>query len=83
MPRCWIKRSRLEEKLGNYPQALRWAARARNAVAGLPGPEAARQAARSNSWYAVMLQAEGRNTDAIRWAQTLHSTQRLPMTPLR
>jgi len=64
-----LKRSRIEEKLGKYSQALTWGARARKAVDGLAGPEAARQAARSNSWYAAMLQAEGRNTDAIRWAQ--------------
>ena len=41
-----LKRSRLEEKLGKMRQALRWAARARKALAGLTGPEAARQAAR-------------------------------------
>ena len=64
-----IKRSRLEEKLGKYPQALRWAARARKTVEGLPGREATRQAARANSWYALMLQAEGQNADAVRWAQ--------------
>ena len=29
-----LKRSKLEEKLGKYPQALRWAARARKAVSG-------------------------------------------------
>ncbi len=56
-----LKRSRLEEKLGNYPQALRWAARARKAVADSTGPEAARQAAQSTAWYATVLQAEGKN----------------------
>ena len=64
-----LKRSRLEEKLGKYPQALRWAARARKALEGLTGPEAARQAAQSTAWYATVLQAEGRSNDAIRWAQ--------------
>ena len=64
-----IKRSRIEEKLGKYSQALRWAARARRAVEGISGPEASRQAARADSWYATMLQAEGRNGDAIVWAQ--------------
>ena len=63
-----LKRSRLEEKLGKYPQALRWAARARKALAGLTGPDAALQAARSSAWYATVLQAQGRNADAIRWA---------------
>ena len=64
-----LKRSRLEEKLGKYPQALRWAARARKALDGLDGPDAARQVARSSAWYATVLQAEGRNGVAIRWAQ--------------
>ncbi len=63
-----IKRSRLEEKLGKYPDALRWAARARKALAGGAGAAIARQAARVDSWYATVLQAEGRNSDAIRWA---------------
>ena len=64
-----LKRSRLEEKLGKYPQALRWAARAHKALHGVEGAEAARQVARSSAWYATVLQAEGRNTAAIRWAQ--------------
>ena len=64
-----LKRSRMEEKLGKYPQALRWAARARKALEGLTGPEAARQAAQSSAWYATVLQAEGRSNEAIRWAQ--------------
>ena len=64
-----LKRSRLEEKLGKYSQALRWAARARRAVGDLTGREAARQAAQSSSWYATLLQAEGRSADAVRWAR--------------
>ena len=64
-----VKRSRLEEKLGQYPQALRWAARARRALAGGEGAAIARQSARVDSWYATVLQVEGRNRDAIRWAK--------------
>ena len=64
-----LKRSRLEEKLGKYPQALRWAARARKALAGLTGADAALQAARSSAWYATVVQAQGRNADAVRWAE--------------
>ncbi len=63
-----LKRSKLEEKLGKYAQALRWAARAGKAVEGVPGEEPARQAARSSAWYANVLQAEGRSADAMRWA---------------
>jgi class 3 adenylate cyclase/tetratricopeptide (TPR) repeat protein len=64
-----LKRSKLEEKLGKYPQALRWAARAGKAVDGMTGEEPARQAARSSAWYATVLQAEGRTSDAVRWAE--------------
>jgi class 3 adenylate cyclase/tetratricopeptide (TPR) repeat protein len=64
-----LKRSKLEEKLGKYPQALRWAARAGKAVDGMTGEEPARQAARSSAWYATVLQAEGRTGDAVRWAE--------------
>ena len=79
-----LKRSRIEEKLGKYPQALRWAARARKALEGLPGPEAARQTARSSAWYATLLQAEGRSTDAMRWAERRRSPRpRPPTTPMR
>jgi len=64
-----LKRSRLEEKLGKYAQALRWAARARKSIAAEQGEAAARQHARSTAWYATVLQAEGRNEAAIRAAQ--------------
>ena len=64
-----LKRSRLEEKLGKYPQALRWAARARKALAAVTGADAALQAARSTAWYATVVQAQGRNADAVRWAE--------------
>ena len=42
-----LKRSRVEEKLGKYRGALRWAARARRTVNGLNDREAARQAAQA------------------------------------
>jgi tetratricopeptide (TPR) repeat protein len=64
-----LKRSWVEEKLGKYPQALRWATRARNAVDGLSDSEAASQAARCTSWCAVVLQVEGKTKDALRWAR--------------
>lgn len=67
--RLLLKRSRIEEKLGQYPQALRWASRARKALAGLEGADAALQAARSTAWYATVLQAEGKNAAAIRAAE--------------
>ncbi len=64
-----LKRSWVEEKLGKYHHALRWAARARKAVDGLDDPEAARQAARASAWYAVVLQVKGRQREALRWAK--------------
>ena len=66
--RLLLRRSVVEDKLGNYPSALRWAARARKAVSDLADASAARQAARTTSWYAAVLQAEGRNNEALRWA---------------
>lgn len=64
-----LKRSRLEEKLGRYPLALRWASRARRSIAGRDDEGARRQRARASAWYATVLQAEGRNEAAIREAR--------------
>jgi class 3 adenylate cyclase/tetratricopeptide (TPR) repeat protein len=64
-----LKLSHVEEKLGQYAQALRWAAQARAILQGLEGPEAARQAARSGAWQAVVLQAEGKTDEALDWAE--------------
>jgi len=64
-----LKRARVEEKLGKYHRALSWAARARKAVKGLNDPEATRQAAQASTLSAVVLQVEGRQLDALRWAK--------------
>src|SRR5215831_5369232 len=64
-----LKLSHVEEKLGSYGEALRWAEQAREILKGLPGPEAARQTARSGAWQAMLLMAEGRATEAIEWAE--------------
>src|SRR6185437_10388829 len=55
-----LKLSHVEEKLGNYTEALRRTAQVCDVLQGLQGPEAARQTARSAAWYAMLLQAEGR-----------------------
>jgi class 3 adenylate cyclase/tetratricopeptide (TPR) repeat protein len=68
-----LKRSHVEEKLGNYAEALRWDEQARDLLQGLSGPEAARQLARSGAWYAMLLQAEGRTTEALEWADKAKS----------
>ena len=83
VPRLLLKRSRMEERRGKYPQALRWAARARRTLEGMPGPEAGRQGAQSTAWYATVLQAEGRSNDAIRWANARVARPRLSMTRRR
>ncbi len=67
--RLLLKLSWVEEKLGKYPRALRWATRARKAVEGLESADAARHAAQSTSWYASVLQLEGRTREALRWAR--------------
>jgi predicted ATPase/class 3 adenylate cyclase len=64
-----LKRSHVEEKLGNYAEALRWAEQARDGLQGLSGAEAARQMARSGAWYAMLLQAEGRTPEALERAE--------------
>lgn len=67
--RLLLKRSRIEEKLGRYSQALRWATRARRALERLEGLEAARERAQQSAWYATVLQAQGRSRDAVAWAE--------------
>ncbi len=64
-----LKRSWQEEKIGNCPQALRWVAKALKVLDGHPGPEATRQIAQLTAWYATVLQAEGRSSEALRWAR--------------
>ena len=65
-----LKLSHVEEKLGKYEQALRWAEQARTALQGLDGPEAARQAARIERLVRDgASDAKGETTDALDWAE--------------
>jgi class 3 adenylate cyclase/tetratricopeptide (TPR) repeat protein len=64
-----LKLSLVEEKLGQYPEALRWAERARDALAGTPGRDAALLDARISAWYANVLQAQGNTAEALKWAE--------------
>jgi tetratricopeptide (TPR) repeat protein len=64
-----LKLSHVEEKLGNYGEALRWTDQSREMLQQLPGPEAARETARASAWYAMLLQAEGRTAEALDWAE--------------
>ena len=61
--------SHLEEKLGKYAEALRWTDQARLLLEAVSGEEAAKRMARSSAWYALVLQAEGRTDDALKWAE--------------
>jgi tetratricopeptide (TPR) repeat protein len=67
--RLLLKRSKLEERLGRLPQALRWATRARKLLEPLATDEAASQRALLDAWYATVLQAEGRTRAAIALAE--------------
>ncbi|CAG0958333.1 adenylate cyclase 10 [Burkholderiales bacterium] len=64
-----LKQSWIEEKLGNYPEALRWTERAREAIDGQQGIDVARLTASTSAWYATVLQAQGRSAEAIKWAE--------------
>ena len=64
-----LKLSWVEEKLGNYPEALKLTERAREAVAGQKGLAVDRLVARTSAWYATVLQAQGRSADAFKWAE--------------
>jgi tetratricopeptide (TPR) repeat protein len=67
--RLLLKRSKLEERLGRLPQALRWATRARTVLEDERSEEAASQLALLDAWYATVLQAEGRTKAAIDLAE--------------
>lgn len=67
--RVLLNLSRIEGKLGNYAEALRSAQASRDLVAGLPGADATRLLARASARYAMVLQVEGRTTDALEWAE--------------
>jgi tetratricopeptide (TPR) repeat protein len=60
-----IKHSWIEEKLGNYPEALRWTERARETLEGQSGREADRLIASISAWHATVLQAQGKSADRI------------------
>ena len=64
-----FERSRIEERLGRYPQSLGWATKARRVLERLHGSEAAVEMANLTTWHALLLQAEGRSRAAIEWAE--------------
>ena len=71
-----LKRARLEEKLGQYPEALKLTERAREQVRERTDAEAARLSAQCGAWYATVLQAQGRTAEAMEWAErTVHEAE--------
>ena len=63
------KRSLVEENVGRLPQALRWLSKGRRQVDGSADPAARIELAQLDARYAAVLQAEGRNRDAIAAAE--------------
>lgn len=64
-----LKLSYVEEKLGKYAEALTYTEQARGVLEGLHGAEAAHMLGESSSWCAMLLQFEGRTTEALEWAE--------------
>jgi len=64
-----LKLSFVEEKLGNYAEAMRWAQSAREVLQTIGGAEAARAFAEAGSWCATLLQFEGRTSEALECAE--------------
>jgi len=65
--RVLLERSKVEDRLGRYGQALRWATRARTTIDGMEVIDASRERAQIDAWYATVLQSSGRLAEAINW----------------
>jgi tetratricopeptide (TPR) repeat protein len=63
------KRSLVEENVGRLPQALRWLSKGRKQLDGWADRRAREELAKLDARYAAVLQAEGRNRDAIMAAE--------------
>ena len=66
--RLLIRRAQIEEKMGRFPQALRWLSKGRRLVEGPLDVEARRISAQLDARYASALQAQGRNRETIAMA---------------
>ncbi|HET9671150.1 MAG TPA: tetratricopeptide repeat protein, partial [Casimicrobiaceae bacterium] len=64
-----LKRSYVEEKLGKFAEALRYADQARDQLKSVPGAESARLLAELSSWCAQLFHYQGHNAEAIEWAE--------------
>ena len=67
--RLLYRRSYVDEQLGRYTQALRWASRGQRVLDGVETLEAASLRAQLTAWYATVVFAQGRSKSAIGWAE--------------
>jgi tetratricopeptide (TPR) repeat protein len=65
--RLCLKMAWMEDRLGNFPQTLRWVQRGLKAIEGMTGREAAAQRAQLKVFYGAVRQGQGRSREAIRW----------------
>jgi tetratricopeptide (TPR) repeat protein len=64
-----LQLSHVHGRLGDYAEALSCAQGSRDLMQDMPGQDAARQIARSSARYAMVLQVEGRTSEALDWAE--------------
>ncbi len=62
-----LKEAWMQDRLGNYPQALRWLTRGMKALEGTPGRQAAAKRAELQVFYGAIRQSQGRSAAAIGW----------------
>lgn len=64
-----LRLAQADGRLGHYSEGLRRIEDTRAMLQGVQGDEAARLVARGSARYAMFLQAQGRTTEALEWAQ--------------
>jgi class 3 adenylate cyclase/tetratricopeptide (TPR) repeat protein len=69
LARLLLRRSEIEESLGSYTQARRWATKGLSVLEGSRDEEARRLSAQLMAWYALLLQAEGKAERSLEWGE--------------
>ncbi len=62
-----LKQAWMQDRLGNYPQTLRWIRRGMTALDGVAGRAAAAKRAELEVFYGAVRQSQGRSAEAIKW----------------
>ena len=62
-----LKQAWMQDRLGNYPQTLRWIRRGMTALDGVAGRAAAAKRAELEVFYGAVRQGQGRSAEAIMW----------------